>query len=155
MIREMKKIGLLLVAAATLCLASCDKKESNSNEQTETTETAVVVEEPVAPAYVGTYEGTIPAADAAGFATKLTLREDGTYHYLSEAIEGKEESKTEADGVYSLLPNDVIEIVAPSTGDKTYFKVIDANSVALVADSTGVQAEGEMAQHYILTRVAE
>lgn len=151
----MKKISLLLAASAALLFASCESKDSsNTTETTETTET-VVVEEPVTPAYVGTYEGTLPAADASGFVTKVTINADGTYYFLSEAEGGKEESKVEENGTYTVNENQVIILVTPSTGDQRYFKIIDNSTIALVADETGALNEGELADKYVLVKVAE
>lgn len=147
----MKKISLLLVATATLFLASCSSKESKTTEQEEATQTEVT-EEVATPAYVGTYEGTLPAADAAGFKTTLTINADMTYQLIQVAEGGKEENKTEESGTYNLLENDVLELITPSTGVKTYYKVLD-NSVALVSDATGTLAEGELADKYILNKV--
>lgn len=147
----MKKISLLLVATATLFLASCSSKESKTTEQEEATQTEVT-EEVATPAYVGTYEGTLPAADAAGFKTTLTINADMTYQLTQVAEGGKEEHKTEESGIYNLLENDVLELITPSTGAKTYYKVLD-NSVALVSDATGTLAEGELADKYILNKV--
>ncbi|CCY08661.1 hypothetical protein HMPREF3027_01270 [Porphyromonas sp. HMSC077F02] len=147
----MKKISLLLVATATLFLASCSSKESKTTEQEEATQTEVT-EEVATPAYVGTYEGTLPAADAAGFKTTLTINADMTYQLTQVAEGGKEENKTEESGTYNLLENDVLELITPSTGAKTYYKVLD-NSVALVSDATGTLAEGELADKYILNKV--
>ena len=147
----MKKISLLLVATATLFLASCSSKESKTTEQEEATQTEVT-EEVATPAYVGTYEGTLPAADASGFKTTLTINADMTYQLTQVAEGGKEEHKTEESGTYNLLENDVLELITPSTGAKTYYKVLD-NSVALVSDATGTLAEGELADKYILNKV--
>ena len=147
----MKKISLLLVATATLFLASCSSKESKTTEQEGATQTEVT-EEVATPAYVGTYEGTLPAADAAGFKTTLTINADMTYQLTQVAEGGKEEHKTEESGTYNLLENDVLELITPSTGAKTYYKVLD-NSVALVSDATGTLAEGELADKYILNKV--
>lgn len=147
----MKKISLLLVATATLFLASCSSKESKTTEQEEATQTEVT-EEVATPAYVGTYEGTLPAADAAGFKTTLTINADMTYQLTQVAEGGKEEHKTEESGTYNLLENDVLELITPSTSAKTYYKVLD-NSVALVSDATGALAEGELADKYILNKV--
>lgn len=147
----MKKISLLLAASAALLFASCDTKESNNSEDQATveTETTEVVAE--TPAYVGSYEGTLPCADCSGILTKLTIREDTTYDLSSEYLE-KEDGKFEQSGVYE-LNGDVIVLITPSSGEKTYYKILD-NSLALV-DSTGVQNTGELASHYILNKVAK
>ncbi|MBR8730388.1 hypothetical protein IX332_001732 [Porphyromonas levii] len=147
----MKKISLLLVACATLLFASCESKESNNSEEqaaVETETTEVVAE---TPSYVGSYEGTLPCADCSGILTKLTVREDTTYDLSTEYL-GKKDAKFEESGVYE-LNGDLIVLITPSSGEKTYYKILE-NSVALV-DSTGVLNTGELADKYILTKIAQ
>lgn len=45
----------------------------------------------------------------------------------------------------------VIELVTPSSGEKTYYKVRNANSV-IMTDSTGTEPEGKTANLYVLTK---
>lgn len=143
----MKKIGLLLVASATLLFAACESKENNSEEQTTVETEAVVVE---TPSYVGYYEGTLPCADCSGILTQLTIREDTTYDLVS-VYQGKEDARFETSGVYE-LNGDVITLITPSSGEKTYYKILD-HSLAFVPDSTGTLNTGELADKYILNKV--
>ncbi|MDO5016771.1 MAG: copper resistance protein NlpE [Porphyromonas sp.] len=149
----MKKISYLLVASAALLLASCTGEKSKSEDQTtaETTEMEVVEE---TPAYVGSYEGTLPCADCSGIATKLIINEDMTYALTSEYLE-KEDGLFEENGTYEVIDIEGGQVLALTAGDnKTYYRVLD-NAVALVADETGTLTESELAEHYILAKVVE
>lgn len=44
-----------------------------------------------------------------------------------------------------------IEITRPSSGETSYYKVKDANSL-IMTDSLGNEPEGAMAKHYVLTK---
>lgn len=152
----MKKISFLLVACATIMFAACDGKQSKSSEEQTVVETEEVVDmasSELAIDYIGVYEGTLPCADCEGIQTLLTIREDKTYDLVSEYL-GKQDSKFEESGVYNIINGEVIELVTPSSGEKTYYKILES-SVALVADSTGVLNEGELAKYYILAKKAE
>jgi hypothetical protein len=45
----------------------------------------------------------------------------------------------------------VVEIIRPSSGETSYYKVKDANSL-IMTDSLGNEPEGAMAKHYVLTK---
>ena len=98
----------------------------------------------------GTYEGTLPAADCPGIKTVLTLNADSTYQYSADYLERKD-GHDEASGIFKVLANNVVEITRPSSGETTYFKVKDANSL-IMTDSLGTEPEGAMAKHYVLTK---
>ena len=98
----------------------------------------------------GTYEGTLPAADCPGIRTVLTLNADSTYQYSADYLERKD-GHDEASGVFKVLANNVVEIVRPSSGEATYYKVKDANSI-IMTDSLGNEPEGETAKLYVLTK---
>ena len=42
-------------------------------------------------------------------------------------------------------------LVRPSSGEHTFYKVKDANSL-IMTDSLGTEPEGAMAKHYVLTK---
>lgn len=98
----------------------------------------------------GTYEGTLPAADCPGIKTVLTLNADSTYQYSADYIERKD-GHDEASGIFKMLANGVVEITRPSSGEKSYYKVKDAQSL-IMTDSLGTEPEGAMAKHYVLTK---
>lgn len=100
--------------------------------------------------YFGTYEGVLPCADCEGIKTKLEIAEDKTYNLVSEYI-GKKDGTFETSGVYNVIGDNIIELVTPSTGDKTYYK-IQENSVVL-SDEAGNVNTGELAEHYILKKI--
>ena len=144
----MKAIYLLLSVALVVAMSSCTNKQKQAEQATETTEEVVTVNE--TPAYVGTFEGTLPCADCDGIKTVLTINEDTTYSLSSEYL-GKKDGLFEQSGVYSLvMDGQVLELVTPSTGDKIYYRIVD-NGVA-VSDAEGTVNEGERAQDYVLTK---
>ena len=57
----------------------------------------------------------------------------------------------EASGIFKVLANNVVEIIRPSSGETSYYKVKDANSL-IMTDSLGNEPEGAMAKHYVLTK---
>nr|WP_287575888.1 hypothetical protein [Prevotella sp.] len=48
-----------------------------------------------------------------------------------------------------MLDNNVLMLVRPSSGEHTFYKVKDANSIVLT-DSVGNEPEGENAKFYVL-----
>lgn len=125
----MKRISLVLAAALALSLTACNNATNKSDVMT------------------GTFEGTMPAADCEGILTTLTVNADSTYTLKQEYI-GVKDGLFEASGVYNLLDNDVIELITPSSGEKTYFKKLDKSY--MLSDSLGTVNKGELAEHYIL-----
>lgn len=55
------------------------------------------------------------------------------------------EGYDEASGTFQVLDNNVLMLVRPSCGEHTFYKVKDANSIALTA-SVGNEPEGETAK---------
>ena len=144
---------MFLAVSAVALMASCSGKktapnvsEADSANQADTTAAATVDLASVA----GTYEGTLPAADCPGIKTVLTLNADSTYQYSADYLERKD-GHDEASGIFKVLANNVVEITRPSSGETTYFKVKDANSL-IMTDSLGTEPEGAMAKHYVLTK---
>ena len=143
----MKTIQFALIAA-TLLAASC----SGTSKKTavEPQDTATVQQDTIKSySFYGTYEGTLPAADCEGIKTVLSLNEDTTYD-LSRKYLGKEDRPFETCGVYNVLENNVVELVEPSSDNRTYYKVIE-NAVVL-SDSVGTVNEGELAEFYVLKK---
>lgn len=134
--------ALLLLATG---LSSCTDSTKKKTEQQEVVE---VVSEKIAPQYVGTYEGTLPCADCDGNKTTLVILSDGTYELKNDYIGKEHNSYTECGTYY--LKDGVIELVTPSSGRKTYYKVLE-ESVAL-CDSVGTLNDGELADKYILKK---
>jgi copper homeostasis protein (lipoprotein) len=147
----MKMKRLMLMMGAALLLAACGGKKSQTavpaadSTQTATTDSAVADT-----SYCGTYRGTLPAADCDGIKTVLTLSSDSTYSLQSDYI-GKKNGQFTTSGVYHIRHGKIVELVTPSSGELTYYKIKDAHSVILT-DSLGNEPEGETAPLYVLKR---
>lgn len=102
-------------------------------------------------AYCGTYQGTLPAADCPGIKTVLTIAADSTYTLSSQYID-RQAQPVVTSGVYHLKQSGkLIELVTPSSGEKTYYKIKDAKSIVMT-DSAGIEPQGPTAKFYVLTR---
>ena len=142
----MKKVfwGVLVLVT----MASCNSSQKKNAEQID--ETTVAVEQPADNSFYGFYEGTLPAADCEGIKTSLTVNDDKTYSLKSEYI-GVENGTFETNGVYNLIDDSLIELITPSSGEKTYYKILYNNQVML-SDSAGTINQGELAAYYILKK---
>lgn len=143
---------MFLAVAAVALMASCGDKKTAQNEVNadsisvaDTTMSALDLT-----AVAGTYEGTLPSADCPGFKTVITINADSTYQMQQDAIDRKD-GHDEASGVLEVKDDNLLVLVRPSSGDRTYIKVKDADSIVLT-DSVGNEPEGEIAKLYVLTR---
>ncbi len=144
---KMKFVCMFLLAAAlTACNGASQKKSNTTAAAAAATEQVVSVSD-----YFGTYEGEIPAADCEGIKVVLTINEDKTYALQSEYLGVEKDNKFETNGVYNVVEKDLIELVTPSSGDKTYYKIIDGKGLML-SDEAGTVNDGELAEFYILKR---
>ena len=138
-----------LIAIAAMGTASCSQNKKQSAQQ----EIASCQVDPqdTCEEYclAGTYRGTLPCADCGGKDVCLTISPDGTYR-LQYKYQDKEEEPIEINGVYSVLDDELVETITPSSGEKTYYKLLESN--LMLTDSLGTENEGELAKHYILTR---
>lgn len=150
-----KKLVLTAAVIAALSVGSCNSKKTNNLEADQdslsyTEKDSLESNTFVLDSIAGTYEGTLPAADCPGIKTVLTLNADSTYQYSADYIERKD-GHDEASGIFKMLANGVVEITRPSSGEKSYYKVKDAQSL-IMTDSLGTEPEGAMAKHYVLTK---
>ena len=141
----MKKLILAMALVVALLSTACS---GGGN-------TAPAPREAAAPttdtAYCGTYQGTLPAADCPGIKTVLTIAADSTYTLSSQYID-RQAQPVVTSGVYHLKQGGkLIEIVTPSSGEKTYYKIKDAKSIVMT-DSAGVEPQGPTAKFYVLKR---
>lgn len=134
---------MALAALLSSCAGGGNSGNSATQGQTKNAEAAPA-------SLAGTYEGTIPAADGPGIVTTLTLNADKTYALTQKSAEDGT-TVDEANGVFEQDANGVIAIVRPSSGERTYFKVRDAQSVVMT-DSIGNEAKGETADFYVLNK---
>ena len=142
------------MAAAVALTTSCNGKKTASadadHDSTSVADTTVAGENVDLTTVAGTYEGTLPAADCPGIKTVLTINADSTYELKQDYIERKD-GHDEASGVLQVLNGNVLMLVRPSSGEHTFYKVKDSNSIVMT-DSLGNEAEGEMAKLYVLTK---
>ena len=94
----------------------------------------------------GTYYGVLPS----DVETTLTLNADGTY-LLIQAYKEKQNEREKLRGTFQVLDGNILMHVHPSSGEHTFYKVKDANSIALTA-SIGNETEGETAKFYVLKK---
>ena len=150
------KTKLIVLAIGSLAiLASCTGKKTTpnaaDNDSANVVDTTASDKDNVDLASVaGTYEGTLPAADCPGIKTVLTINADSTYLLKQDYID-KKDGHDEASGIFKVLDGKVLMLVRPSTGEQTFYKVKDANSI-IMTDSMGVEPEGETAKLYVLKK---
>lgn len=151
----MKRKLIVLTVGALAVLSSCTEKKTTANA-TDKDSTSVVDTTATDDNYVdlaavsGTYEGTLPAADCPGIKTVLTIKADSTYQLQQDYID-KKNGHDEASGVFKVLDGKRLILVRPSSGEQTYYKVKDNNSIVMT-DSLGVEPEGETAKLYVLKK---
>ena len=85
-----------------------------------------------------------------GVLTTLTLNADGTY-LLIQTFKEKQNEQERLKGSFQVLDDNILMLVHPSSGEHTFYKVKDANSIALTA-SVGNEPEGETAKCYVLKK---
>ena len=151
----MKTKLIVLVMSSLAILASCTGKKTTpnaaDNDSANVVDTTASNKDNVDLASVaGTYEGTLPAADCPGIKTVLTINADSTYQLKQDYID-KKDGHDEASGIFKVLDGKVLMLVRPSTGEQTFYKVKDANSI-IMTDSIGVEPEGETAKLYVLKK---
>lgn len=101
-------------------------------------------------AYCGTYSGTLPAADCPGINAVISIRPDSTYSLSFDYIE-RPDAHFEESGIYHLLGDTLIQLVTPSSGAKSYYKILSPSSI-IMTDSLGIPPTGELAKMYVLKK---
>ena len=141
----MKKLILAMALVVALLSTACS---GGGNTAPAPRETAAPTTDT---AYCGTYQGTLPAADCPGIKTVLTIAADSTYTLSSQYID-RQAQPVVTSGVYHLKQGGkLIELVTPSSGEKTYYKIKDAKSIVMT-DSAGIEPQGPTAKFYVLKR---
>lgn len=142
----MKQKTLLMAMAVAMLTVACNNRPNESTTATEVVDTTATADQPTK--FLGTYVGTLPAADVPGIKTKLTLNDDSTYTCTSEPV-GQADAAETISGVFHLYDGKLVELVRPSTNEKTYYKLKN-DSTLILTDETGKEPEGELAQEYEL-----
>lgn len=94
--------------------------------------------------YYGVYEGTLPAADGPGIATRLTLNKDNTFTLLSTYL-GKKGGTFEDTGLFFVQGNLLVLEMQDATG---YYQIKEGRLVMLTQDKQEVT--GPLAESYVL-----
>lgn len=144
----MRKNILFIIAAAVLY--SCDFKRSSESNVNDATGTEQTEDSIAQTSFTGTYYGTLPAADCEGIKTELVINADSTYSLTSEYL-GKQGEPFLESGVYHLVNNNLIELVTPSSGEKTYYKIKN-DSTILLTNSAGEEPGAELLNEYMLRK---
>ena len=103
-----------------------------------------------APAYCGTYRGTVPAADCPGIELTLTLSPDGRYEQTWNYIE--------REGIFTdrgpyMVEGDVLTLQPEDDGVALYYKLDGERLLKLDADRKPL--DGEQAPYYELRKIAK
>lgn len=138
----MKTTRLLLLAAASLTLAACGSTPQRpAAAQTDMHNAENALD------YLGTYEGTLPAADCPGIVTTLTLNADRTYDLHMKYID--REAEFDERGAFAVEEN-LLTLSQPDGGPERYYKVEENRLRMLDAERNPVS--GELAEHYVLQK---
>ena len=84
----------------------------------------------------GTYNGVLPP----NVETTLTLNADGSY-LLIRTFKEKQNERERIKGTFQVLGYNILMLVHPSSGEHTFYKVKDANSIVLT-NSVGNEPNG-------------
>lgn len=141
------KTKCLCVVALIMAITSCTGSPKKNNVQAESKDT--VKEQVKAADFYGTYEGILPCADCEGIKTTLTINKDKTYSLKSDYI-GEKDGVFESSGVYEMIDKTLIELITPSSGEKTYYKILENGM--MLSDEAGTINQGALAEHYILKK---
>ena len=77
-------------------------------------------------------------------------RQDKTYTLKSEYI-GRKDATFETSGIYHIIGDSIMELVTPSSGEKTYYRMLN-NRQVMLSDKEGTISQSLLAEHYILNK---
>lgn len=145
----MKKNVLILAAAFALvaCGGNAPKKKAAAETQTTTAAAPDMHTAETSLDYLGTYEGTLPAADCPGIQTTLTLDPDGTYTLHMKYID--RDAEFDEKGVFSVKEN-LLTLTQLDDGSEEYYKVEENRLRMLDAEKQPVT--GALAENYVLQK---
>ena len=146
----MKKNVLILAAALALvaCGGHAPKKKAAAETQTTTAAAPDMHTAETSLDYLGTYEGTLPAADCPGIQTTLTLDPDGTYTLHMKYID--RDAEFDEKGVFSVKEN-LLTLTQLDDGSEEYYKVEENRLRMLDAEKQPVT--GALAENYVLQKI--
>ena len=141
-----------MILAAALALVACGgnapKKKAAAETQTTTAAAPDMHTAETSLDYLGTYEGTLPAADCPGIQTTLTLDPDGTYTLHMKYID--RDAEFDEKGVFSVKEN-LLTLTQLDDGSEEYYKVEENRLRMLDAEKQPVT--GALAENYVLQKI--
>ncbi len=99
--------------------------------------------------YVGTYEGTIPAASSPGIKTRLTLNEDRTWSLREEYLE-ETDGVFESTGTFAWRQGGIVRLTGKDF-DPVSYKLEAGKAILLGPGDKPVT--GELADKYVLWKL--
>ena len=145
----MKKNLLILSAALALvaCGGNAPKKTAAAGTQATTAAAPDMHTAETSLDYLGTYEGTLPAADCPGIRTTLTLNPDGTYELHMKYID----RDTELDewGRFTIEANQLT--LYPDEGEPTDSYRVEENRLRML-NAEKQPVTGALAENYVLQK---
>lgn len=139
-------IAVLVISFVTSILCGTEQNDSGIDSIKLEEYTAVLENRVSLDSIAGTYNGVLTS----DVETTLTLNADGTY-LLIQAYKEKQNEREKLRGTFQVLDGNILMHVHPSSGEHTFYKVKDANSIVMT-DSVGNEPEGETAKHYVLKK---
>ena len=94
----------------------------------------------------GTYYDVLPP----DVETTLTLNADGTY-LLIQTFKEKQNEQERLRGTFQVLDYNILMLVHPSSGEHTFYKVMEDNSIIFI-DSFGNEPKKVVRKNYILKK---
>ena len=141
----------LLILSAALALAACGgnapKKQAAPETQTTTAAVPDMHTAETSLDYLGTYEGTLPAADCPGIRTTLTLNPDSTYALHMKYI--NRDAELDETGIFTVKEN-LLTLTQLDDGSEEYYKVEENRLRMLDAEKQPVT--GALAENYVLQK---
>ena len=141
----------LLILSAALALAACGgnapKKQAAAETQTTTAAVPDMHTAETSLDYLGTYEGTLPAADCPGIRTTLTLNPDGTYALHMKYI--NRDAEFDETGIFTVKEN-LLTLTQLDDGSEEYYKVEENRLRMLDAEKQPVT--GALEENYVLQK---
>ncbi|WLF85004.1 copper resistance protein NlpE [Moraxella sp. ZY210820] len=158
----MKKSLLSIALFSSVLAVACTQQEPKKTEPTkETTSTTAPATQPstpatpaeTTPAYVGTYNGTLPCADCSGIDTTVELKADGTY-VLTEKYTHKDQEKVDVKQGKATFDATTSTITLESNDPLTTAKFVIEGDVISKLDADGKKATTKE-MNYDLKKVAQ
>ena len=145
----------LLILAAAVAMVSCGGNAQKKTAVADTQKTAAAAPDmhnaETSLDYLGTYKGTLPAADCPGIQTTLTLKPDGTYALHLKYIDIGSDFDLDFDkkGTFTLAES--LLTLTPSDGEELEYYKVEENRVRRL-DAEKQPVTGALAENYVLQK---